>query len=84
MQITTEAATVYRGGGRRWFTKLSACRAEARAKIKARCACDTFDTGVYGTGSITCSLHNADRYPKILRRLTRIYMAATQPSKKEE
>ena len=45
--ITSEVATVYRGGGRRWFTRSAAINAEAKAKYKAatdledRCYCDT-------------------------------------------
>lgn len=47
MTITTEIATVYRGGGRRWFTKDSAINAEAKAfyrtatKRNDRCECET-------------------------------------------
>lgn len=29
-----EQATVWRGGGRRWFTRTAACRAEARSFLK--------------------------------------------------
>ena len=34
--VRTEAAVVYRGGGRRWFTLAAACRAQAFAKIQQR------------------------------------------------
>lgn len=73
---TVEQATVYRGGGRRWLTRKAACKAEARAKIKTRCECDYCDHGLMGREHLTCSLHHPDRYPKILRRLARMYEAA--------
>lgn len=78
MKISTETATVYRGGGRRWFTKNAACKAEARAKIKTKCECDYIDHEGYGRQDLPCALHNPDRYPKILRRLTRIYINASK------
>ncbi|MEC3912214.1 hypothetical protein U5A82_17545 [Sphingobium sp. CR2-8] len=34
--VSSESATVYRGGGRRYLTLPAACRAEARAKVKQR------------------------------------------------
>lgn len=36
MSITRETATVYRGGGRRWFTLDAAVKAEAVRIIKAK------------------------------------------------
>jgi hypothetical protein len=78
MKVTKEAATVFRGGGRRWFTLASACSAEARAKIKTRCDCDYCDHEGYGREHLTCDLHHPDRYPKILRRLARVYLAAAR------
>jgi hypothetical protein len=36
MAVTTEQATVYRGGGRRWFSLRAAVKAEAQAIIKAK------------------------------------------------
>jgi len=73
--ITTEQATVYRGGGRRWFSAKAAAAAEARAKIKTKCDCDTADDDIYGTIHLTCDLHKPERYPKIVRRLARLYLA---------
>lgn len=35
--VQTEAATIYRGGGRRWLTLRAACRAEARMRYRSRC-----------------------------------------------
>lgn len=83
---TVEQATVYRGGGRRWFTLAAACRADARIKIKSRCECDYCDHPEMpgaGTEHLPCSLHAHDRYPKILRRLTRIYLRAATQHQKE-
>jgi hypothetical protein len=72
-----EQATVYRGGGRRWFSKKSACRAEAKAKIKSRCDCEQIDHGSMGVESVACSYHaDMDRFQKIVRRLSNIYLHA--------
>lgn len=80
MLITKETATVYRGGGRRWFTKKSACRAEARARLKQDCACDYCDhPEMPGAGreDLPCQYHDgSERAAKILRRLARVYYAA--------
>lgn len=82
---TIETATVYRGGGRRWFSLASACKAEARAKIKTKCECDYCDHGEYGREHLACTLHDPERYPTILRRLTRAYIfAAKSAAGKEE
>ena len=78
MKVTIETATVYRGGGRRWFTQAAACRAEARARLKVDCGCDYIDHEGYGRQYLPCALHHPDRYPKIVRRLTRIYIAAAK------
>lgn len=77
--IAIETATVYRGGGRRWLTKRAACRAEARAKIKRDCGCDYCDHGEYGREHLPCDRHaNEERYQKMLRRLTRVYINASK------
>lgn len=80
MNISTETATVYRGGGRRWFTRQAACRAEARAKIKERCECDYCDHPEMPgcpTEDFPCRYHDgSERAEKILRRLSRKYLAA--------
>ncbi len=81
--ISTEAATVYRGGGRRWFTLKAAAGAEVRAKLKTRCECDGPEARfIPGYPPVTCCYHNgSDRAAKIKRRLTRIYMAAYRATK---
>lgn len=40
MSIKIETAQVFRGGGRRWFTRQAAERAEARKAWKRVCECD--------------------------------------------
>lgn len=84
MEVTKETATVYRGGGRRYLTLKSACKAEARAKLKTRCECDWIDHEGYGRQGLPCTLHSPDRYPKILRRLTRLYIAAARLTNRKE
>lgn len=74
MTVKTETATVYRGGGRRWFTKRAACNAAAKAKIKTRCECETNDHGSMGLEYIACSYHvDLERFHRIVRRLAAIY-----------
>jgi hypothetical protein len=78
--ITAETATVYRGGGRRYFTKRAAIAAEARAKLKTRCDCDYCDHPEMPgcpTEHMPCRYHDGSECAdKILRRLTRVYSAA--------
>jgi len=78
--IQIETATVYRGGGRRYFTKRAAVVAEARAKLRERCDCDYCDHPERPgcpTEQLPCQYHDgSERAEKILRRLTRIYMNA--------
>lgn len=66
--ITQEVATVWRGGGRRWFSKQAACRAEARRMMRKRCECDAGDSV---TPSYSCRYHSVDNYGRIINRLTR-------------
>jgi len=78
MTVASEKATVYRGGGRRWFTLQAACNAEARAKINERCECDCSD---YDTSPVACALHEEERYSVIRRRLARVYRNAYKARK---
>lgn len=81
--IAKENAQVFRGGGRRWLTKNAACRAEAKAKIRERCDCETVDHGHMGREHITCSYHaDMGRFYKIVRRLARMY--AAHPAKQSD
>ena len=65
---TQETATVWRGGGRRWFTKKAACRAEANALMRKRCECDPGDEVTPG---YACHYHDEKNYRRIHERLTR-------------
>lgn len=71
--IAKEAATVYRGGGRRFFTLRAACRAEAKALIFARwpCDCDADEPEVGYSGN-TCYAHQEHIYGRFLRRVERL------------
>jgi hypothetical protein len=74
MNVTPEPATVFRGGGRRWFTLRAACRAEARELLKKHCDCDYCDHEGWGREHLPCRLHDSDRYPRIIKRLTDGYV----------
>lgn len=67
--IQPETATVYRGGGRRWFTLAAAERAEARKLLKSRCECCKGD---WQTPAYTCDIH---RDPARFERMTRLIVA---------
>lgn len=67
--ISTEQATVYRGGGRRWFTLQAAQRAEARTIIKRRCECCKGD---HITPDYVCDYHDD---PVKFDRMTRLLVA---------
>ena len=74
--ITKETATVYRGGGKRYFTKKAAYNAAARAKIKTRCDCESPMLADFETGylPVCCKYHeDADRLAKLQARLARWY-----------
>jgi hypothetical protein len=69
MTVSTETATVYRGGGRRYFTRHAAERAEAKAAIKSQCECDRGD---HVTPPYACGYH---RDPVRYQRMIRLYVA---------
>lgn len=79
MSVTTEDATVFRGGGRRWFTLRAACKAEARALLNKHCDCDHEG---WGREDLPCRLHHPDRYPRIIKRLTDGFMRRYRASQK--
>lgn len=64
MTVTTETATVYKGGGRRYFSKSAAIHSEARAayrvaiKSKDRCDCSTEFHEGFGDYNDTCKYHD--------------------------
>lgn len=76
---TVETARVYRAaGGRRYFTKLAALRAEAKAVILSACNCEPVDleTGYPGWG---CRFHaDPDYYKRVRDRLVRRIQRATK------
>lgn len=78
MSIITETATVYRGGGRRWFSLKAACNAEAaklhRDRFKADCYCckDHYSERFGHEPGETCHLHSVDFYPRWRRRVARL------------
>ena len=72
--IVVEQATVYRAGGRRWFTRSAAEKAYAAAKFRAkhRCECEHPDYSS-GYSGYTCGVHDLrdrvlPRYLRFLRR----------------
>jgi hypothetical protein len=72
--FVTEQATVYRAGGRRWFTRQAAIKAYAGAKWRAKHPCEC-EHGDYASGypGYTCQTHDArdavmPRYLRVLRR----------------
>lgn len=73
MTVTTETATVYRGGRRRWFSLDAAIKAEAqmlhRQRFKPRCECEDGDEHMLGE---TCQYHEYEFYRKFVRRVTRL------------
>lgn len=67
---TVETATVYRAGGRRWFTQDAALKAYARAQFRAKhtCECEQSDYAD-GYGGYTCGVH--DVYSRVMPRYLR-------------
>jgi hypothetical protein len=78
--IAVEQATVYRAGGRRWFTKRAAIKAYAAAKFRAKhpCECEQAD---YGSGypGFTCHVH--DVRDRVLPRYVRLLWRHAQKEK---
>jgi hypothetical protein len=70
-EIGIETAQVYRGGGRRWFTRQAAERAEARKAWNRVCECDESDSATGYPGHV-CTVHSD---PKKYQRRIRLYVA---------
>lgn len=76
MKVTKESATVWRGGGRRYFTKSAAINAEARAsynqivKSSGRCECGSQFVDGYGEMNDYCLYH--DHTKPLYRRYIRL------------
>lgn len=83
MSIATEQATVYRGGGRRWFSLKAACNAEAaklhRDRFKADCICcdDSYSERYGMEPGETCQFHAAEFYARWRRRVARLLVKAS-------
>jgi hypothetical protein len=69
MAVTKETATVYRGGGRRWFSLRSAVRAEAISIIKRKHPSERPEPDVGFAGWHWTSLPRPD---VLLRRMCRV------------
>lgn len=87
MTVYKTTAEVFFGGRRRWFSLKTAARREAMEVVRARYACQCesveYDPGgnpVYP--GYDCGNHNGDvAYDKMVRRLARIYEAASKVQK---
>lgn len=84
--IQTETATVYRGGGRRWFALDTAVKAEAnaayRAIVKAKGLCECGSQHIEGYGDIDdyCLYHDQSKplYGRYIRYVSRIIKRGAQ------
>lgn len=78
--IEIETAKVFRGGGRRWFTKRAAIRAEAARYFRERhlCECESADHAT-GTPGYVCENHG-DFREKFIRRVMRMILAKMTPN----
>ena len=72
--VTAETATVYRGGGRRWFSATSAAKAEAGRYYRLRhpCECDAADPSIGYPGEY-CGWHDKHRV-RFLRRVAKLLL----------
>ena len=71
MSVEKITATVFKGGGRRWFTLQAAERSEARAAIKKRCECDRGSSFGPYEPSYICWYH---KDPVRLQRIIHLYI----------
>lgn len=69
-RVLRETATVWRGGGRRYFTRKAAELAQARSAVRSRCDCSNGD---YVTPPYSCHYHSMD--PGRYHRMLRLYVA---------
>ncbi len=88
MSVTTEQATVYRGGRRRWFSMKAAIRAEAKAihreRFRKDCYCCDSEPGPYGAPGETCHLHEPSYFDRFTRRVGRLIERALTASTGEQ
>ncbi len=73
MTVSTETATVYRGGGRRWFSLKAALKAEAIAIIKRKHPSEASEQDEFGrTYDPDFHWRNLNRSDVLLRRMMRL------------
>lgn len=73
MIVEIQTATVFKGGGRRFFTKRAAYRSAAKAKIRERCECYP-DDPITGDPGESCEYHeDLEKWDRIVTRLARLY-----------
>lgn len=78
MPVIIETAIVYRGAGRRYFTKGGALRSFAKAAIKRRCDCERDDPATGYPGN-TCKYHQEwSGQSELIKRFCRLYKHAIQ------
>lgn len=74
--VEAVTARVFKGGGRRFFSRAAAYRAEAKARMfqQRPCDCDPGTPGHYGADGNTCELHSMDtvRFAKLRDRYARL------------
>ena len=74
-KVETRTATVFVGGGRRWFTRKAAERAIAKAAIKKRCECSRGDRI---TPDYVCEYHrDGDRFQRMIRLFIAMHLRPT-------
>lgn len=85
--IPIETATVYRGGGRRWFSAKAAAKAEAAMHFRKRHPCECDDPDYSSAGGYypdyTCENHGEWR-GKFIRRVARLLLKPAQPAPEEQ
>lgn len=69
-RVTAETAVVYRGGGRRWFTRRAAYRAEAKVLIREHCECEPGDE--HSPGEV-CRYHEPEHFDELVDLLSYLY-----------
>lgn len=72
MNVTTETATVYRGGGRRYLTRRAAYMKAAYRLMQRKCDCTPYekDTGAGGFNCKYCT-PQFERHAELRARLAR-------------
>ncbi len=74
--IEAVSARVFKGGGRRFFSRAAAYRAEAKARMFAQrpCDCDPGSPEHYGADGNACELHDMDtvRFARLRDRYARM------------